>query len=529
MKRRIQRAAFFLALLFPALLLAGCKGESLLIRCDLDGGVQSLDPQFTEEEAARQVILNVFEGLVRMEPDGTIVPAAAQEYSVSRDGLVYEFYLREGMKWEDGRPVTAEDFAFALQRMFNSISPSPYASQYLAIENAQEILEGILSAESLGVSCPDERTLRITLETPDPSILQRLTEASAMPCNREFFEESKGRYGLTLANLNVNGPYYVRYWDNESYIGIRKNANYWNAAAVTGAGVNFYTTRLEEADRWQLFLEGRSDVVQAGYSDLSEVPSWAGQDSAQSTVWCLVFNQESQVFSDRGFRQIFCQAVDRSALEEELSGGFAAGDRMVPPSAVLLGEPYDQQVPAGPQIPYDPEGASFRMREKLAQWEGEAFPSINLLVRDEEDAGYLAGFLQQMWQRNIGAYLGLEVLSGEELEARLRSGDYDVALIPLVSSSPGPEGILQQFASRSEDNVFRYEGEGLRQILEEAQAAPSREEAASLYFQAEQRLAEDYAALPLWVQTTYFLSGEGVSGVEFFPDGTMYFGGARRQ
>ena len=52
MKRRIQRAAFFLALLFPALLLAGCKGESLLIRCDLDGGVQSLDPQFTEEEAA---------------------------------------------------------------------------------------------------------------------------------------------------------------------------------------------------------------------------------------------------------------------------------------------------------------------------------------------------------------------------------------------------------------------------------------------------------------------------------------------
>ena len=133
--------------------LTGCGAEPSLLRYDLSGGVTSLDPQFADGESEQLVIYNMMEGLMRQLPSGELENGVITEYEVSEDQTVYTFSLKEGMVWDDSEntPVTAHDFVFAFQRIFNNIYPSPFASMYSSIHNSQKVLSGQASAEELGV------------------------------------------------------------------------------------------------------------------------------------------------------------------------------------------------------------------------------------------------------------------------------------------------------------------------------------------------------------------------------------------
>lgn len=115
-----------LLLLLPVLL-GGCGASSSLVRYDISGDVESLDPQFADEENEQLVIYNIMEGLMCQLPSGELTNGVIEGYDVSADQLTYTFHLRDGMVWDDAdsTPVTAHDFVFAFQRIFNSIYPPP--------------------------------------------------------------------------------------------------------------------------------------------------------------------------------------------------------------------------------------------------------------------------------------------------------------------------------------------------------------------------------------------------------------------
>ena len=147
-------------LLTLCLLLSGCRESSSLVRYDISNGVESLDPQFASEENEQLVIYNMMEGLMRQKPSGELTNGAIERYEVSDDQKVYTFFLVDGMVWDDkeNTPVTAHDFVFAFQRIFNSIYPSPFASMFSSIKNSQQVLSGQLDASSLGVQALDDHT-----------------------------------------------------------------------------------------------------------------------------------------------------------------------------------------------------------------------------------------------------------------------------------------------------------------------------------------------------------------------------------
>ena len=114
------------------------------------------------------------------------------------------------MVWDDkeNTPVTAHDFVFAFQRIFNSIYPSPFASMFSSIKNSQQVLSGQLDASSLGVQALDDHTVRFTLNYADPAFLEALAHSSAMPCNQKLFESANGKYGSTIQQSYSNGPFF---------------------------------------------------------------------------------------------------------------------------------------------------------------------------------------------------------------------------------------------------------------------------------------------------------------------------------
>ena len=115
---------------------------------------ESLDPALIRSGFPGEVVLvDLFEGLVSEDGQGMIVPAQAQRWETSEDGLVWRFFLRPQLKWSNGEPLTARDFVYAWRRLLNPAQASPSAGLLLAtgINNAQSIYAGALDLDALGV------------------------------------------------------------------------------------------------------------------------------------------------------------------------------------------------------------------------------------------------------------------------------------------------------------------------------------------------------------------------------------------
>lgn len=124
---------------------------------------------------------HIFEGLVSKDKDGKIIPAAAQSWNISSDGLVYTFNLRQDAYWSDGNPVLAKDFVYSFRRLFDPNTKSKFAYQYNFINNSKNILNGEMETKYLGVEAIDDYTLEIVLDMPLTYFLEILSYPTFYP------------------------------------------------------------------------------------------------------------------------------------------------------------------------------------------------------------------------------------------------------------------------------------------------------------------------------------------------------------
>ena len=125
-----------------------------------------LDPTVTNNSFAQYVILNCFEGLVTYDETGSVVPGQAESWDISDDGLTYTFHLRDGLKWSDGTPLTANDFVYSIKHVLTPSTAAQYVSMVTDyVKGAQEFYDGG-SEDELGVKAVDDNTLEITLLQP---------------------------------------------------------------------------------------------------------------------------------------------------------------------------------------------------------------------------------------------------------------------------------------------------------------------------------------------------------------------------
>ena len=127
---------------------------------------ESLDPHKTSTVYEAHILRDMFLGLVTEDAMSEVIPGAAESWTVSDDGLVYTFKLRQGATWSDGSPVTADDFVFAFQRLQDPATAAEYASMLQKVKNAKEVNAGKAKPEDLGVNAIDANTLEITLIAP---------------------------------------------------------------------------------------------------------------------------------------------------------------------------------------------------------------------------------------------------------------------------------------------------------------------------------------------------------------------------
>jgi oligopeptide transport system substrate-binding protein len=431
--RRTLGLTLTAAVVFGTIALVGCRdksdGSDHAFVVDLPANPRTLDPQTAVERYAQLILYNIFDGLMRAEPDGSIIGGVAREYTVSEDGLTYRFYLREDVFWSDSRGFhaqnTAHDFVFGFRRLFNPAVRSLNSSDYFAIANARAVREGNLPSERLGVVAEDDFTLVITLEAPEPDFLALLTRPPAFPANEEFFTQSAGRYGLITAASPVasNGAFILRdwvydpWWRYENRIILRRNeANNNNSqlGRIRPRGVDF---RMDRGIASDIFNAGDADcIIMSGAGIDRLINAGFPHTSSENSVWGVVFNENS-VFSSRDLRRALALSADVDSLGIELTGYRAASG-------------FHEHDPAA-------AAQAFRGSASLL---AASHPVLIVPTLGENDAilSYVRSIVQQ-WQRHLGFFPLIEPLPYDEFARRFADGDFDLAVTNVLMTEFEPQ------------------------------------------------------------------------------------------
>ncbi|HIT74726.1 MAG TPA: peptide ABC transporter substrate-binding protein [Candidatus Avipropionibacterium avicola] len=230
----------------------------------------TLDPQVISD-GMWMVNRGLIEGMLMQTDDGTDVqPAAAESWDMSDDGLVYTFHLREA-NWSDGSPVTADDFMYAYERLLEpkssgagvTLGANSYVSS-MNIKNALQFQQGVVEDwAEVGIKSPDDKTIEITLTTPNQGFLMGMTHASMCPLPKKVLEEHDAEWEKP-ENIITNGPFTVEATQTNVSMTLVKNQEYWDADNVQLDKINYRMVEGSAAPTLVPFENGEVDIMSVG-------------------------------------------------------------------------------------------------------------------------------------------------------------------------------------------------------------------------------------------------------------------------
>lgn len=506
----MKRALSILILLATILVLSSCRfsNDDNILRYDIGGDPKTLDPQASGDKAGEIVLSHVMEGLFEKDENGKIVPACVKNYTVSENGLTYTFTLHDELFWSNGTRLTSDDFLFAFTRLFLSETKVADISGYLSIKNAAKVYKGELPVSALGISTPDEATLIIELDYKDSSLLQTLSLVSSSPCNREFFEKTKGKYGIDHKNMIYNNRFVINDWKQGSYITLRPNNDYRNQNAIKSDGINFYT--YQDIDTKQRFFDGTTDVVSLSSSDIKSLDSGKFKSIEFScTTWALAFNQEKDIFKNESLRKAFllCSQSISTTPDKEI---FSVADRILPPA---LESKYAAPVLASSQSPFN------LCQTALKELKLDALPTISVICPDYYDFRLYLTYLQKAWLNELGVAVNFEVLSESDFNSALESRNFDLIIMPITADSGAQLGVFNSFTSSSGNNYISYRNEDYDLLVSKASQQTDIEQQLEFLYEAEKHLIQTAVLTPIFHEKEYLGINTRVENIVINPLG----------
>lgn len=512
--------------------LAGCRGKDptgRYFKYPISTDPECIDPQIAVNSSALMTIESCMEGLVRLDENGAVAPGVAKRWEVSPNGLTYTFYLREDAVWyvpeklkkllddDFDASLKADDFVFALRRALDPATGAPNAKKLYPIRNAEKIAQGEADPYLLGVKAVDKHTVQISLEYASPDFLHTMASAVAMPCSREFFDYTSGRYGLGSDMFLSNGPFYLSKWTRETSLYMRRNESYSGDTPAVPSTLSLYVN----ADEQKLigsFLEGVYDAIPISSKNLSRVQRDGIElESYTDTTWLLGFNQSEPSLADEKIRRALLSSIEIGSLTAQ---GFSTDAAGIAPPAVMLDDKSFRQAAGRAERPsFNPEEAAALFAEGLEETQLKKLEGLTLLCPDDLEIKRMMGNIIQDWQENLNLYVNLEALPLEEMRARLLSGDYTVAYFPMQAGTDSVADYFRRFTGGDVRNILAYNDAEFNDLVNQAEICTSPAQRKSLFVQAENKLLTHAVVFPFAFEDTYYVTGKGVSKVEFYPYG----------
>src|SRR5215472_1640615 len=493
-----------------------------VLRIANQGEPETLDPQKTSTVVKSNVLRNLFEGLVVMDPKGNVAPGVAESWNASEDGITYTFKLRANAKWSNGDPVTASDFVFSLRRIQDPKTKSQYAEVLYPIKNAEEVNTGKAELSTLGVEAIDAKTLKITLKSPTPYFLQLLTHQTGLPVNEKVVT-ALGDEWVKPGKMVSNGAYKLDDVKPSAYIKIVKNPNYWNAGKVAIDTVMFDPSE-DRAAVLKRYRAGEFDIV---YGDLpNDQLAWLRENMPKELhiapyagIYYYTFNTAKPPLNDQRVRQALSMAVNREVLVEKITlAGELPGYGFVPDGI----SNYKSQSVSWAKPSQDQKDAEALKLMKEAGYGPDKPLKLQLAYNTSENHKKIAVAIAAMWKK-----LGVDVdLVNTELKvhyANLRQGDFQVGRAGWIADYNDAQNFLfLAQTSTKQQNYAKFSNPEYDKLMDQAAITGDTDKRAGLLQQAETILIKELPVLPIYFYVSKNLVSTKVKGWEDNPFNVVY-------
>jgi len=493
------------------------------------GDPESLDPQIANDTSAHTVISNIFSGLLKIDGSGNVVCDTAESYTVSADGLTYSFTLREDNYWVfdrngngviegekevkaiDGEMpitvpaeyfnVTSRDYVFAFNRLLSPETKSPFREDYSCIVNVRQT---------------GDYGLEFILKHPNADFPALLTRSAAKPCNEEFFNASKGRYGRTLETVMANGAFYMTLWFYDPYgnrndLYLRKNTVNSKADTVYPSYVCFNIVRSAE-DAVTLFREQKIETMQSKYYNANFPKSKYYYTPYKSETLGLIYNKESETYSNNNMRKAIAHSIDRNALLQEQGDDFTVAYGIIPSGISLLGRSYRELSSDLSFDCYDRDKASQYF--EIAKYELEKKPlNDSILVNTEYVNAEILPVITEQLHDALGFYLTFEGVSATEFNSRITSGNYGLALYPVTAEYNSGVSFLKNFSKNDCTNT-PY---SVKAALDGIDRVSTAADYVEIFNSIEKKILEENCFIPLFYKNVYTVSMNQCRDIAYNP------------
>jgi peptide/nickel transport system substrate-binding protein len=510
----LKPLVLLLILILPAVSLAA-NSASRSFRYRIATDPPTLDPAHSTDTTSGAVVLKIFDGLVQFDPlTLNVIPAVAESYKISEDGLTYSFTLRRDVTFHNGRGVQAEDVRYSFERTMRSETKSPRTWVLNPIRGAQAFSDG--QAESIeGIRLPDQWTVELNLEKPFAPFLAQLCMEAASIVPREECE----RWGDEFKSHPVGcGPFRFVSWQHDIHVILEKNPSYYDGSS--------YLERIEfrilpsVATAFEEYKAGGLDFLdQLPPGQLKRIQSQFPQDVhvwPYLSIYYIGFNHQVPPFKDNVLlRKAVNYAVDKEKICKAVKEDVSYPARGVLPPGIPGFNPNLEG------YPYDLKKAKTLMAE-AGYPGGKGLPEITLW-HNRDQRHRLIGECIQYYLGEIGIRLKLKNVEWAAYLEACEEGRPVLYRMGWVADYPDADNflyiLLHSSQAGSAGNYARYSNPAFDRLVAEAQTLSDPEKRIQLYQQAEEIIVNDAAWLFVYYDREVALIKPDWDGILLSPQG----------
>lgn len=508
-----------------AALLAACSGggpnpvqkgiETQTFHVGNGGEPSGIDPHTTTGMPEFRIQKELFEGLVGKDPKTLApVPAVAESWAVSEDGLQYTFKLRDDAKWSNGDDLVAEDFVWSWRRALLPALGNQYAYSLFVIENAEEFYLGnIEDFAQVGVHALEPKVLQVTLKSPTPYFLDLLDHHSMYPVHRASIEQAgaiddRAAQWAVPGKLIGNGPFVLKDWQPNKILVVEKNPVYWNADKVNLNEVHFHPVE-DVLTEERMFRAGQ--LHKTSSLPIEKIAGYRRENAPELRLhpylgtYYYKLNTTVKPLDDVRVRKALAMSIDRELIVDKVAkGGQLPAYNFTPPDT--------QAYTADAQVKQDVEQAR-KLLAEAGYPGGEGFPKIEILYNTLEDHQKIAVAIQQMWKQALNIDVTLQNQEWKVYLSSTRTKNYQIARAAWVGDYLDPNTFLDMFVTEGGNNQTGWSNAQYDQLIAKASAASDREARYAYFQDAERILMDEVPIIPIYTYTSKYLLHPAVQGI----------------
>lgn len=461
----------------------------------------SLDPVKSVGLTEAQVMRDLFEGLVNQDDHGKPIPGVAQRWDTA-DNRIWTFTLRSDAHWSNGDPVTAQDFVYSWQRLVSSGTISPFAwfAALAGINNAQDIIDGKLPVEQLGVEAVDTHTLKITLNKPVPYFPSLTANFSLFPVHQKTVEKF-GNDWIKAGNLVGNGAFVLSDRVVNEKIVLVPNKNYWDHQNTVITKVTFVPIN-QESHATNRYLAGDLDITESFPKQryqklLKDIPNEVFTPDQLGTYY-YAFNTQRAPTDDVRVRKALSMAIDRQLIANKVLG---TGEK---PANYFTPDVTDGFKPEkGLYNSYSQKELDQRAKVLLQQAGfGPNHPlELTLLYNSSENHQKIAIAIASMWKKKLGAEVKLVNQEWKTYIDSRNTGNFDVIRASWIGDFNEPSTFLSLLTSQHSGNIPKFNNPIYDEVIASASIETNAQLRNRYYNNAEAIIAKEAPIAPIYQYT----------------------------